>query len=376
MLKIPQHLQTLKPSNTLSHSSLDTKLNLIYSVVYIRNCSMKKFRKFISFLFVIIIGTGFVFIAGRAIGERLGFIDSSALFGGQLEFGYPSAGYLISYEPGGGFKTCGYSLINDNIGITASHCVDNSESIYLGVGDFNLNPENNVLVTRAIQKQQWVDEKQRRHDFATLVFNDDKNLFNDFAELTSPQIGCNYRVVAYGRAETDNEYGSLKRQRKSAQMCITSIENEIFFIKGFNAASGICFGDSGSPLYSNETNQVVGVIASIVLEKEDGSDPCAFGNTAIVVRADANSKIVNENIQAAQLNIPANIGVSDPVIIDIVQETFWDKIGLGHLNTEQQMQFVLLGSVSLLIVMIIIILYLLLKKPNPQKDQFDGYYLK
>jgi hypothetical protein len=336
---------------------------------------MKKIRKFSSFLFVIIVGTAFVFIAGRAIGERLGFIDSSALFGGQLEFGYPSAGYLISYESGGGFKTCGYSLINNNIGITASHCVDNSESIYLGVGNFSLNPENNVLVTRAIQKEQWVNDKQRRHDFATLVFNDDKNLFNDFAELTSPQIGCNYRVVAYGRAETDSQYGALSRQRKSAQMCITSIENEIFFIKGFNETSGICFGDSGSPLYSNETNQVVGVIASIVLEDENGNDPCAFGNTAIVVRTDANSRIVNENIQAAQLNIPANIGVADPVVIDIVKESFWDKVGLGHLNTEQQMQFVLLGTVSLLIVMVIIILYLLIHKPKQQNNQVGDYYL-
>src|SRR5690348_17175222 len=92
--------------------------------------------------------------------------DSNALYGGELERGYPSAGYLISREVSGSIKTCGFAVLNDSIGITASHCVDNSEAIYIGQGTFSADISVAKEVLNATQKSGWISNKERNNDFA------------------------------------------------------------------------------------------------------------------------------------------------------------------------------------------------------------------
>lgn len=333
---------------------------------------MKKARKFLTNFLIILLAGATIFVAGRKVAEDLGIIDSSALFGGDLERGYPSAGYLISYEPSGGFKTCGYSVLNNRIAISASHCVDNSERIELGKGDFNLNPSANINVIKAVQKEGWVGGKSRRDDFSILIFNDTNGFYQNFAEIAPPLEGCNYRVVAYGR--TENDTGALKRPRKSAVVCISEIDRDIFKIKGANSRSGICFGDSGSPIYSNETNQVVGIVASIVLEKPSSEDPCDFGNTAIAVRTDTNQRLINENIQALDVSGLNEVQVANAIILEVTSESLLDQLGLGNLTTEQQLQLTLLVTVSLGLFFLVILLVILLRRPQKHYVPEQVYY--
>jgi V8-like Glu-specific endopeptidase len=307
-----------------------------------------------------------IFGAVRIINQNLSLDDSSALYGGELEKGYPSAGYLISYGANGGLKTCGFSVLNKNVAITASHCVDDSTDIYVGKGDFNLNPDKNIKIIKATQKEQWVANKDRSNDFAILNFEDNSNYFQVFAQIASPVEGCNYRVVAYGR--TGNSDEDFTKPRKSAILCASDIKSTTFMVKGKDA--GICFGDSGSPVYFNGSETVAGVVVSIVLEDPNDSTPCKIGNTAIVVRADANQNLINENIESIAADLQ-NIEVADGLTIQVADETLWDKIGLGSIPENQRLRYLLYVTSAGVVLLLIVLLVTLTRKP---KDKKPSYY--
>ncbi len=320
-------------------------------------------KKFIGLFLLIILGVGGFFVIFQLIQQNLSLDDSSALFGGELERGYPSAGYLISYEPGGAMKTCGYAVLNNRVAVTASHCVDNSESIFLGLGDFSVREENHIEITKATQKEQWINNKERSHDFAILNFNDTDGFYEEFAEIASPVKGCKYKVVAYGRTEDPSE--NFKKPRKSASLCAKDISTNTFIIEG-DGTSGICFGDSGSPVYFEGTNKLVGQVVSIILKDPNDSQPCAFGNTAIVVRADVNQTLINENIQSFNTNLDSE-SVVDGLTIEVADETFFDKIGLSQLNNlsrQEQLQYGLYAAVTLMVFVILALLVTLTRKPK------------
>jgi len=309
-------------------------------------------------LITIIFFLGFLGVVAYTIyftlGEDLGIRDSFALFGGDLERGYPSAGYLISYEPNGNLKTCGYSALNNRVAVTASHCVDNSASIFIGRGDFSLDRNNHTQILNAIQKQGWIDNKTRSQDFAILNFIDEENRFTAFSEITSPREGCDMRVVAYGRTENPNEAST--KPRKSAVMCASEIGTDTFIIQGKDA--GICFGDSGSPVYFDDTENLVGVVASIVLEDPNETEPCAIGNRAIVVRADAQQRLINENIANIDESL-SSVSVTDGLSVQVVDENLLERLGLDNLTEEQQRQYILYGAgagISIMVIFLIILI--------------------
>ncbi len=323
-------------------------------------------KKFIVLFLLIVVGGGGFYLINQLIQQNLSVDDSSALFGGDLEKGYPSAGYLISYEPGGAMKTCGYAVLNNRVVVTASHCVDNSESIFLGLGDFSVREENHIEVTRATQKEQWINNKERAHDFAILNFNDNSNFYEEFAVITSPTEGCKYRVVAYGRTEDPTE--NFIKPRKSAALCARDITSNTFIIEG-DGTSGICFGDSGSPVYYEGTNNLVGQVVSIILEDPNNTEPCAFGNTAIVVRADANQNLINENIQTLDASL-GGVSVVDGLTIDVADQTIFDQLGLSQLNNlsrEEQLRYILFGVVGLMAVVVIALVATLTRKPKKKQ---------
>jgi hypothetical protein len=239
--------------------------------------------------------------------------DSSALYGGSLESGYPSAGFLVSYADDK-VKTCGFSVLGPNVAVTAAHCVDDTQIMYLGKGEFNFDHANQVRVIQARQKQGWVQQTAREDDIAILNFING-GYFTNFAEVSTPVEGCNYRVVAYGRTENPDE---TTKPRKSAVFCVNAIFDKIVYMTAQNANAGICFGDSGSPVYFNGTNSLMGVVASIVKPKdgEANADPCQFGNTAIVVRADANESLINNTAKEFDPSSPA-ISLNNQLTIDV-----------------------------------------------------------
>lgn len=315
------------------------------------------FRIFGLFIFLAT-SLGAFYLIVITIDDDLEFGDTFALFGGEEERGYLSAGYLISYEDASSFKTCGFSALSNNIGITAGHCVDNSSRIEIGRGFFNLNSAANVNVIRGVQKEGWVTNKERVNDFAILIYNAPPGYFGDFAEIGSPSFGCDYRVVAYGR--TENDVGSsLERPRKSAAMCITEIRDNIFFMTAQDEA-GICFGDSGSPVYVENTNIVVGVTASIVNNSRvTTGSPCDFNNVAIAVRADLNQNLVNENEEVALNEILVNeeeVALTD-FDIAVAQESVWDQIGLSTISDDEASLIITYTGAAVGSLLVIALLY-------------------
>src|SRR5690606_17506046 len=122
----------------------------------------------------------------------------------------------------------------------------------------------------------WVQNQERSSDFAILNFQNLNGYFTSFSNIASPREGCDMRVVAYGRTENPNEI-SIK-PRKSAIVCASEIGRNTYVISGRGQESGICFGDSGSPVYYNGTETLVGVVVSIILEDNNQQQPCGFGN--------------------------------------------------------------------------------------------------
>ncbi|MEO6728650.1 MAG: trypsin-like serine protease [Candidatus Dojkabacteria bacterium] len=290
--------------------------------------------------------------------------DAEALYGGRTETGYPSAGFLLIETSAGGVKLCGYSVISSRVAITASHCVDDAKNIYLGRGQFTQDSANLLKVDKAIQKAGWVDNKARSSDFAVLNFSDTKGYFSSFGEVASVVDGCKYRVVGYGR--TENADDSQNPPRKSTALCANSITTDTFLVQGNN--SGICFGDSGSPVYFDGTNRIVGVITSILKQTTDTSDnPCSFENVAVVVRADANKSMIEDSLTAIDQNTQ-ELTVIDGTTVEIVSDTLLSRIGLSRLEnlTEDDKLKVSILGIILLMVFIILALVKLLRSPSKQ----------
>ncbi|MEP7103599.1 MAG: trypsin-like serine protease [Candidatus Dojkabacteria bacterium] len=292
--------------------------------------------------------------------------DAEALYGGRLETGYPSAGFLINETTTGSLKLCGYSALNGRVAITASHCVDDAQNIYLGRGTFTQDTNDLLKVDKAIQKSGWVETKNRSSDFSVLNFSDTKGFFSSFAEVASVIEGCKYRVVAYGRTENETEAGNPPR--KSTSLCASSITQDTFLVQGNN--SGICFGDSGSPVFFDGTNKVVGLITSILKQNGDTSDsPCAFGNVAVVVRADANKSMIENSLTAINQNTQ-ELNVVDGTTVEVVSDTLLARIGLGRLENLTEDDRYKVAIIGIIGVMIIVILLLIKLLRSPEKKNY------
>ncbi|WKZ30495.1 MAG: trypsin-like serine protease [Candidatus Dojkabacteria bacterium] len=218
--------------------------------------------------------------------------DPSALYGGEAEFGYTNAGYLIAFQNDTPHAICGAVFMNSSKVITAAHCIDEGDSFALGTGQLNLLTPQKTQKS-AISHPSW-DRKTSNNDVATLEL-DNPLPQNTVSALTtaSPDMSCDYRVVSYGRTELDpQERLEVERPRKGADVCITNISENIFYLQG--PSGGICVGDSGSPIFKKSTGQPVGVISAIIVSQRD--IPCYVGNTAIAVRLDSHQAFLNNAV--------------------------------------------------------------------------------
>src|SRR5260221_6653085 len=185
--------------------------------------------------------------------------DTSALYGGKLEDGYHYAGYLIAFENDSKVTTCGVTFLSGNIAISAAHCIPNNSTIYVGTNQFRLQSSDNISASDATINPGWVGKPLK--DISILKLSRAVNL-SEFAQIATPQVGCNYEVVAYGRNETSIPGDLSSKLRKSSEICIQDILQGEALIQG--NGGGICFGDSGSPVFEKGTNKIVGIISSII----------------------------------------------------------------------------------------------------------------
>lgn len=211
------------------------------------------------------------------IGESLAPQDSSALFGGKLESGYEFAGYSIAYQ-GNKLTTCGATFINPSTVVTAAHCIPNESELYVGFGDFKENRDDNIAVSSFVINPGWSGRPENDIAILNLIRNVE---LSEYATTQSPSTGCNYEIVGYGQNETSVPGDFTTKLRKSIQVCIENVIGDIAYLKGSDG--GICYGDSGSPVFERSTNRFVGVVSSIVATSASQSSYCAINNIGAIV---------------------------------------------------------------------------------------------
>lgn len=207
--------------------------------------------------------------------------DSSAIFGGKTETGYPSAGYLVTYETPTTITTCGLVYITNEIAITAAHCVEEGKTFYAGIDEFSYLVKDNFDVQGIYFHPNW-DGKDSSYDIAVLEVDAPANL--PTASMVSPSVGCDYEIIGYGSTEIDKVLDPGVRLRKSYELCIDALTEKNIYFSG--QTGGVCFGDSGSPIFKKGTNEVVGVLSAVFPLPGTSDKYCDIGNNALGVRLD------------------------------------------------------------------------------------------
>ena len=261
----------------------------------------------------IILLVGIMLVVER-INSDLAPEDSSALFGGEIEYGYPYAGYMLNVAAEGGINICSVTYLSKDIGVTAAHCVLPGSTVYTGYSAFSANNLDNAKADTFHTRPGW-DFKTSNNDFAVIELGSKDLGVPSFAQVSTPQLGCNYVVVAYGRTEDETSINLNNRLRKSATMCITNIEKDLFYIAG--SGGGICFGDSGSAIFERDTNKLVGVVSAIISANAGQQAKCALDNQAVVARADYNLGFISNYANIAPFVDTAAIACNDATCSNI-----------------------------------------------------------
>lgn len=252
---------------------------------------MKKISKLFFVITTLILTIATLFIAYVVMRYEQAPQDSSAIYGGRVdEFGYPFAGYLISYENNNKASVCGSVYLSNKVAISAAHCIKPNTSVFLGFDEYKFNPSSNIQATDVVTKPEW-DGNDNNHDLAVLISNNKEFTKNQYAEIGDAKVGCNYEVLGYGSTENDEQLPDGKRLRKSALLCVEKIEANLIYFKG--QGGGICFGDSGSPVFEKGTNKVVGIVSGIISER-NSNEYCSIDNRAVAVRIDRNISFISQ----------------------------------------------------------------------------------
>lgn len=256
---------------------------------------MKRVRLIFELLIfsVILVALFAVFLFNRYEDGDSAVDDSSAIFGGKDEDGYPSAGYLVSYESANTVTTCGLTYVSQNIAVTAAHCVENSNTFFVGVDEFSYIESANFEVLEIFAHPQW-DGEQRAYDLAVIRFENEATVST--STIAPAEVGCGYEIVGYGSTELDATLDPGVRLRKSYQLCIDAFTDNNIYFSG--ETGGVCFGDSGSPIFKTGTNQVVGVLSAVFPLPGFTDRYCDIGNNALAVRLDTFESYVAQYSQS------------------------------------------------------------------------------
>lgn len=251
--------------------------------------TFQRIKGIVSFAVLVILLVGTLVFVNQISQSSIAPAESDAIYGGQLESGYPYSGYMIVTKSDGRISICSTTYLAPNVTISAAHCVFEDATTYVGEGQFRVSQDDNYIVRDIETKPGW-DGRTSNNDLSILKLGSKTPLLSDFAEIASPQLGCNYIVVGYGRTENDLNGLDLNRPRKSTRVCITKIETDLVSLTG--EGGGICFGDSGSPIFEAGTNKIVAVISAITAAPGETKASCKVDNTAVAVRIDRNLTFV------------------------------------------------------------------------------------
>ncbi len=235
--------------------------------------------------------------------------------GGQVEAGFPGAGFLLTSTVRDGdyfAPACGLSIIAPRAVVTAAHCVaftpEALDDFYAaGFGPIDAAAAANLVgVTQVIVHPSYdpVGDPRYRHDVAVLIL--DRDITELAPELPVLSVGPALTVgqeltyVGYGRSTAGGvEEAWVGGERKSAGQRVEWDDGFSYGTSGLGG--GLCWGDSGGPLLSDTA--VFGVLADF-----DVVFDCQVGDAMIFTKLDAERSFLDGALaQAAAAPAPTEI---------------------------------------------------------------------
>lgn len=239
-----------------------------------------------------------IFIVVGAFDRFLGGEDSSAIYNGNLEYGYPYMGYMKLN--GSATINCGLTYVSSTVALTAAHCV-------YPVSTPNIKPYfgNNTSSSASFNVTNKVIKPGYNYildgygvylnDLAVLQISD-ASAVGTFAQVVAPSVGCNYYVVGYGRYDAAGNLG-IKR---GEDVCIDNLDNNTIFFRQVRSDTGICPGDSGSGIFVKGTNQLVGVVSA----RTSSAPVCGTNTVQYGVRLDTSASFLSPYVNISDNNDP------------------------------------------------------------------------
>jgi len=215
--------------------------------------------------------------------------EASALYGGVADLTtHQYAGFILNYTSLINPQTCGIVYLSRTKAVSAAHCFDTDQIYYSGKGILDKNISLNYPITSYKHANNW-SPQTLAGDLSVLSVGENSygEYQGPFAQIGTPEVGCDYEIIAYGR--TDKVILDKSDLRRRGDVCIERVSNTQFTFKGRD--SGICFGDSGSPIFRKGTNQVVGLVSAISVDGEVDS-PCYVSNSVVATNLSAYTGLI------------------------------------------------------------------------------------
>ena len=190
--------------------------------------------------------------------------SASAIVGGGIEKGAPSAGYLIVVTPNEKNEPveerCAGTAITRRLVLTAAHCLRPTATYYFGLG--KIDPKGAVrAVAIAFGHPLYKNtgKKPELHDIAALVLEEPLEV--ETASFGTTPAVDDVGLVAGNGVVTDGFDGTkdpeLSAEKKSASMRVDDVQKGLFLATGVTGAG--CGGDSGGGFFTKDGKKLLGI---------------------------------------------------------------------------------------------------------------------
>ena len=227
----------------------------------------------------------------------------AAIYYAQKESNFLYSGFMFMQLDDGKFGQCGVNMMDQYTGVTAAHCLDGVDKVFVVIGE--VDPD--TVQQKALKVSEFnISPNYNDYDFSmypgiydvgVVKLSDPVNL-EEYGRFESPAGGCGYFMVGYGL----NEEGQTL-ERRSTDVCIKNIADHSFELD-FEGNSHFCNGDSGSGIYEKNSGNIVGVTSAYFTEITKKT--CVGASAYIVARLDYNQDFLSQhvNVQPTISEIP------------------------------------------------------------------------